>query len=1452
MKRQNYLPTSATARARLARPPLPFTLPSIRRESGAKLASGGIAAAGAKWASPRVSDSDDRAHAAHPHDKPEEPSSTPKAAWGGAGLRPSRPTSDFPNLGPSQTTSVPDPACVTHARSAYATHSSDDARLSDHNPPHRIAPPFNDMSAAPPPQAAIPPHAESHPSPVSQGQPINSSANQPPKVAAATAFPNNDDDDDDWCDDSQAMDFLSDPVPLADISFPDMPPSDNNPATSQSSVLTPTPSQPSPTASPSRRSMFPPPLSTSPSQFQSRQPQILHPPAAHWAVHNHHPSQHPRGQSNFSAPASSSKSSPSRPSMFPDRRAHHPAPALKNPNVPKDLDLKVIEDQKSIMKTKAESAQEARKRQDEQRERDQKERSARKLKELEERLRKKKEQEAAAAAPPPPPVQRDVTSAAELANGVVDIAISNASPGTVRNLPPSPRVVLRRPKQELGPRRDGPSYDRSGPQQRPTPPYPTVNNPRQRNHPPHHTQHGGRLGSQGPPGARHRRSTGPIREYDGPASNETRDQWLERRRKKTETRNAVRSIIDLMITRAVNGGHAAPKHMHHRHGPPGVGYLQRRDHGRRGLPHGMRPSPGRDQHVMDRARRGPPRRGGPPFSNSPRPAGRPVDGSAPSPSRHNPPLRAEVLPLDAAPRHALPVQDQLPIRESPSKREGSSTADSTTDKRAPPPPMRPAPWAPKPHGPPMHPTGMSPMAALRAQEAAAAAQRANTARGEVSRPDSIGASVAGTESSSTDQIVSPLKSRITMPSTPQGKATPGMSTSNLHASPSQLQRTLPSPSGLENSSHPTASRVEGSNVMSPQSRSVDPSVHAQMKSTSAPSSAGENVKVLMNPNARREPIRDMQGIGRGAGPISSNTRPGYHPTDIGRGRGGSHRRRGGKADFGRRERRDIRKNEHSFPSGEQNVSDASLERQERDSYGPSLATPLAIVHDEKEESKAWANASNGPAPPTSFDAITRAFSNQPAPFALVGAPMIPPVPVVAEISSSAEAKPSGPFDNKHEAWGSGSSGTWSGRTSESKGVSEWWKSGTDGGAGSSSIVGPDLKSPSSLSDPKVAQHAGQPERTYPSGNDRVLPVSGRNRPPGDVHPSRDDLGGRGGGRRLPRTARKVRRGQSSRDGGGNILSRDRPVGPDGDVASSTTIPGNDHDHNRELGKTTEGQDVSSPVAQENAHGGGDQVPMGGAAGENLQAEGPGNGAPASPSGASADSKSVASNSLRRGAGPPRVRGRRGAGKSRRREGIRDPSLRRDNVRNDAATMARTHDAGASNRRSDGRRQDHRELRSDVAGEDCNTAPAHSRGNEREGYTREEKSTAGSRGNASNESNREDTAASESKRSVSVERQASSSQNVEGRNTAVAERGDISVPREGDGGGEENGDSATTDRDRGKGRGRPGRGRRGRGNRWRGRGGRGRGRGSVGGSSGTDADTTALNFTVANGAVTANN
>lgn len=1504
MKRQNYLPSSgANSRSRLARPPLPFNLPSIRRESGAKLASGGIASAGAKWASPRVNDSDDNRNPTHPHDKNEEPSSAPKAAWGGAGLRPSRPTSDFPNLGPSQSGSPPDSSSAPTASSVGVADPFDVASPADDSTSKACSEPNlnNELpvtTTAQPHDIIDSPDCEQVPtSRVSTEKPSSSSSQMVDNAAsdagketasnvpasALSAFANNDDDDDeDWADDSEGMDFLSEPISLPEISFPEVPAASQQPETSHSSILTSTPSQSSPSPTPSARSMFPPPPTASPAQGPSRHPHILQSPAPHWGVHNRAHGSHTRA-SDSSAYVVHSKSISQRPSpMFPDRRVHHAPPSYKDGNSLTDADIKVIEDQKSIMKTKAELAQEVRKREEEQRERDQKERSARKLRELEERLRKKKEQEAAIATPAPLLVERlvehSVNASNSVANGQIDAPIINAAPASPRAAPAAPRVLLRRSKPEPPVRRDVPPQDRLSGSQRPPATYAAVSGQRLRNSSTHRMPSDGRPGSQGPPHMRHRRTVGPVRDYDGPAENESRDQWLERRRKKTETRNAVRSIIELMITRAVNGGHAAPKRMQHRRGPPSAAHLQRRDHGRRGPPGAMRPDPNADPHNSDRSRHGPPRRDGrPPFPNAPRPTGRPGDVSTRGPPRHDPPRhdpppRPEVALRGSAPRDGAPAKEQASARDELAPKDNAPVRNSTIEKRAAPVPVRPAPWAPKPHAPPMHPTGMSPMAALRAQEAAVAAQRANTVRGEASCSGTTSPMAATPSSSTADLLVSRSKSQSTNQPSSQKMSVPRAGSSSQSYSTSEMQRSLPPPASIEKPSNVSTAKGTGTETATVSSKSGGSSVNDEMKPGVTSPQVGGNVKVLMNPNARRELSRDMHSAGRGGGTGPLNARQGLSTAlgDAGRGRGGPHRRRGAKPDFGRRDRRDNhRKNDHIFTS-EQNGNDATVDNRDGEPYGPSLAAPLTIVHDEKEESKAWANASNASAPPTSFDAIKRAFSNQPAPFALVGAPMIPPVPVVSEISSSADAKPTAPFESKHDAWSSGSGEAWSGRTAGSKGGAEWWKPGVQGGA--PPLVGPDVNTSSAKPAHHVAKGSHDTGRTdhaaRPSPPDRTSIPANRQRGSGDG-PSRDEFTGRGRGRRLPRPARKLRRGHTGRadgrDGGGQGLMRERvPTAPDDTASPSTRAGGIDRSHGAvKAAGASEGPpgaaEVATPENAEASTNGDNTEKMDSASQMSSPAS------TALPH-VGTDSKTPMNNGVRCGTGG-RGRGRRPSGRSRRREGGRDPSVRSASSRNDLPAV-QTGDASTSTSRSvDGRRNEQMERRAETrtgnssavstigASRPTNDDSGH---HDREGATRAEDGGESSRLSAANGNNAETGAASVSKGDETKSLRRSPDSSLVNRSLDIgnqsAEGLDPLSVREDDVDRNQTGENGMAERGRGKGRGRGGRGRRGRGGRWRGRGGRGRGRGgsveTLISGTGADGGDDTLKLTVVNGAVTA--
>lgn len=176
-----------------------------------------------------------------------------------------------------------------------------------------------------------------------------------------------------------------------------------------------------------------------------------------------------------------------------------------------------IEQQKDRMKAKAESAHEAWLRAEEERVRGQRERAAEKLRALEMKL--------GASATPESRSDEKAWS-----RGVTQ----------KKNEPPPPivpKVLLRRPVQKEVPQKDAVSAEVVA-----TAPARTVKlEQRKRNGPP--------LSGD----TRQRGRNRDVKPYDGPLENETREHWLGRRRTMTETRDAVRNIIDICIHRAVYG-----------------------------------------------------------------------------------------------------------------------------------------------------------------------------------------------------------------------------------------------------------------------------------------------------------------------------------------------------------------------------------------------------------------------------------------------------------------------------------------------------------------------------------------------------------------------------------------------------------------------------------------------------------------------------------------------------------------------------------------------------------------------------------------------------------------------------------------------------------------------------------------------------------------------------------
>lgn len=601
MKRQTYHPsTSASARSRVPRPPLPFNLPSLSKEAGASQAAGGIAATGAKWASNRPVGPDLPRHP----DSRDESSPVPKAAWGGAGLRQTRPSSEFPHLSkPSSPTPSPQKTPDSHTNTSPDKSRNFESQSSS-NPAILVKSEKNSQSFYPAPDvnAVSEPSGGSEYSTVHDDAPLQSSSAHSKEdenlIAAKIEFPMDDDDDDeDWADSSQQMDFLPLPVPMTDISL--SPSSQLHTSTDDLNVATLPETKPTRTGP---MTMFPPPAispgSTKPEVASSASTQHL----PHLSLPDT-PHSVSDQQTTSADPTSLIRPSP----MFPDRRKL-PEPVAR-PGPSENVDLKMIEEQKAIMKSKAEMAHEARKRAEEERQRDLKERSARKLRELEERLRLK-DQEAAARKTKGPqsilgpnpqvvngsPVTSSTGKARDPSESNSPVGISQKT--LVPNLAPRRTTSNNlchgshgQPPSDKVPYRDHRTHLPTGRRPRTLPPH------RQLHSDGRHARNALRDDPHNP-----RQKVRHSRDYDGPTENETREQWLDRRRKETETKYAVRSIIDLLITRAVNGGHAAPKHLKHRRALPDSAYAYRRDNLPRASSSATRRPGFHDTHSHDKRR----------------------------------------------------------------------------------------------------------------------------------------------------------------------------------------------------------------------------------------------------------------------------------------------------------------------------------------------------------------------------------------------------------------------------------------------------------------------------------------------------------------------------------------------------------------------------------------------------------------------------------------------------------------------------------------------------------------------------------------------------------------------------------------------------------------------------------------------------------------------------------
>lgn len=241
---------------------------------------------------------------------------------------------------------------------------------------------------------------------------------------------------------------------------------------------------------------------------------------------------HPRGARRIAPAAHWQIGAPNHP-LGPGRRP----PAGQTKAEPKWApDLRAVEEQKDVMKMNAESAREARRQAEEDRLRAQRERSNQKLRELEMRMGlKDKGQPKGGAGQSKGGKGKGASAKADRGEK------QPASAWGARTAPKeaaTPKVVLRRPAKK-----DPPA----------TAAVPEGAHESARESGRSRRRNGGRSerSEQSDGGRRPSRDNGRL--YDGPRGNESREQWLERRRAETEGRDVVKSIIDSCINRAVYG-----------------------------------------------------------------------------------------------------------------------------------------------------------------------------------------------------------------------------------------------------------------------------------------------------------------------------------------------------------------------------------------------------------------------------------------------------------------------------------------------------------------------------------------------------------------------------------------------------------------------------------------------------------------------------------------------------------------------------------------------------------------------------------------------------------------------------------------------------------------------------------------------------------------------------------
>lgn len=530
---------------------------------------------------------------------------------------------------------------------------------------------------------------------------------------------------------------------------------------------------------------------------------------------------------------------------------------------------------------------------------------------------------------------------------------------------------------------------------------------------------------------RRRRQYVQRADYDGPAENESREEWLERRRKKTETRDAVRSVIEQIISRAVGGDLRNGRHVYARRAvtqAPGLRY--NREHSKRDSPDYTKPP----SSTVVRGNR---------------PASRPTNvmSSQGKPTSSISSVDSHPSTIETPPQAAQTVRpvlndgvnkdvDALSTTPgiAPAQPEATSsilfpqeTPRHAPQRRAAPPPLRLAPWAPKPNDMKKYLNKVSPVTAqIRAEAEKQAAKMQRPARpGQVSGSLGLpGSSTSETSTSSQTGRNFALENTKKQPET-------------LHQDSSSVSRLREKRSSQLNANR--ASQI----MTSPQSsvNAISAVNHFQNDDLTIPSALGGNVTVLLKHNSRRDPDKEGQGYVIAApdqkgGIASSSTR--IFSANASRGRA-TRRGRGGRNDPGRRgDRREHlgRSDEMVTTNDSETVMRDLSEKNVQNGTDESLKKRYS--EDDGEESRAWAK-SNGPSPPTSFDAITRAFSNQPAAFQLVGAPLLPSVPILSVLGSSGAASSSSSYANAQKAWSQNKTWSTSRREPEAT-TSPWWKS----------------------------------------------------------------------------------------------------------------------------------------------------------------------------------------------------------------------------------------------------------------------------------------------------------------------------------------------------------------------------------------------------------------------------